>query len=198
MAAVAIVPAAGKAERFGGRGAGIGAKLLADVGGEPMLDRVIRCLVEGGVASVVVVLPPAARPPFAPLRRLDDPLVTIVTNSDPSRGMLSSIQAGMQAANGEPVLILPGDMPFVRAETVAAVIAEFERVRHIVQPRCDGKHGHPIALPARLRRDILDADPTSTLNAVLNGAAVDRSDLEVSDRGILRDIDTVDDLQRDC
>ena len=107
---VAIVPAAGRAERFGG------AKLLADVGGMTMLDRTMQCLLDGGVERIVVVLPPAGR--FETVKLLADPQVKVVTNPDPSPGMFSSIQVGMYAAEGNPILVMPGDMPFVSASTV--------------------------------------------------------------------------------
>src|SRR5712692_8704129 len=48
--AIAVVTAAGSAERFGGR------KLLAPVDGEPLLDRTIRSLLDGGVSEVIVVV----------------------------------------------------------------------------------------------------------------------------------------------
>src|SRR6185436_20444669 len=73
--AVAVVTAAGSAERFGGK------KLLAQVDGEPLLDRTIRSLLEGGVGEVIVVVGADAR---AELERdvnaLNDPRVRPVEN----------------------------------------------------------------------------------------------------------------------
>ena len=54
----AVVPAAGKGERFGG------GKLLAPVDGTPMLERTIHTLLEAGIADVVVVLAPEPAPDF--------------------------------------------------------------------------------------------------------------------------------------
>ena len=71
-----------------------------------------------------------------------DPRVIVVVNPDPSRGMFSSIQTGVSAAEGDPILVLPGDMPFVRSETVAALVAA-ARLGEIVSPRYGSKHGHP-------------------------------------------------------
>src|SRR5437867_12578851 len=53
--AVAVVTAAGSAERFGGK------KLLAPIDGEPLLDHTIRSLLEGGVTEVIVVVGTDAR-----------------------------------------------------------------------------------------------------------------------------------------
>ena len=47
MRSVAVVPAAGSAVRFGGM------KLLALIDGEPLLDRTIAALLDGGVDQIV-------------------------------------------------------------------------------------------------------------------------------------------------
>ena len=52
MRTVAVVPAAGSAERFGG------AKLLTLIDGEPLLDRTISTLLNGGADQVIVVVSP--------------------------------------------------------------------------------------------------------------------------------------------
>ena len=186
MAAVAIVPAAGKGERFGSP-----LKLLADVRGEPMLGRTVRSLLEGGVDRVVVVTAPGTA--LETIAILGDERVSVVRNPDPSRGMFSSIQAGLAGADGDPIIVLPGDMPFVRGGTVAAVLTA-ARLDAVISPRYRGQRGHPIALPGRLRSGILKADPASTLSEVLTKAGEDRIELDVDDPGILRDVDTKQDL----
>ena len=109
MPSLAIVPAAGRAERFGRQ------KLLEDLGGELLLNRTIRCLLDGGVTRVAVVVPPQGGLDAVPI--FADPRVELVLNPDPSRGMFSSIQAAFAAIpEGDPVLVLPGDMvPALRA-----------------------------------------------------------------------------------
>ncbi|MDP9283092.1 MAG: NTP transferase domain-containing protein, partial [Chloroflexota bacterium] len=90
LRAVAVVTAAGSAERFGGK------KLLAPIAGEPLLDHTIRCLLEGGVAEVIVVVGADARRELArDVNAMNDSRVRPVENPDPSRGMFSSIQAGV-------------------------------------------------------------------------------------------------------
>jgi molybdenum cofactor cytidylyltransferase len=187
--AVAVVTAAGSAERFGGK------KLLTPIDGEPLLDRTIDALLDGGVAEVIVVVGKDAR---AELERdvnaMLDPRVRAVENPDPSRGMFSSIQEGVAQAQGDPILVMPGDMPFVSAETVRAVIAAYERKRAIVSPRYRGKRGHPVALPASLRDEIRLADPRATLHDVIHAHTDMRVDIDVEDRGIVRDVDRPEDL----
>ena len=115
MPSVAVVPAAGRGERFGGM------KLAAMLRGEPLIAHTLRCLLDGGVDAIVLVTAPDSQ--LVHLPAVSDPRISWVTNPDPSRGMFSSIQAGVAAAEGDPLLILPADMPFVRAETVRLVLA---------------------------------------------------------------------------
>jgi molybdenum cofactor cytidylyltransferase len=190
MRAVAIVTAAGSAERFGGK------KLLTPIDGEPLLDHTIRALLEGGAAEVIVVVGRDAR---AELERdvnaMLDPRVRPIENPDPSRGMFSSIQAGAAEAQGDPLLVLPGDMPFVSPATVRAVLDAYARKPAIVSPRYRGKRGHPVALPGALRDEIRAADPLATLHEVIKKHTDMRVDVDLDDRGIVRDVDTVEDLK---
>jgi len=187
--AIAVVTAAGSAERFGGR------KLLALVEGEPLLDRTIRSLLEGGVAEVIVVVGKDGR---AELERdvnaLNDARVRPVENPDPSRGMFSSIQEGVATASGDALLILPGDMPFVRASTVQAVIARYREGTSIVSPRYRGKRGHPVAMPLSFRDEIRNTPATANLHEVIKKHVDMRVDLDVDDPGVVRDVDVPGDL----
>ncbi len=188
---VAIVTAAGSAERFGGK------KLLAQVDGEPLLDRTIRSLLEGGVSEIIVVVGADAR---AELERdvnaLNDPRVRAVENPDPSRGMFSSIQEGVRTAQGDVLLVLPGDMPFVQPATVRQVLDVWTLQRGIVSPRYNGKRGHPVAMPLALRDEIAATDPTSNLHEVIKKHLEERTDVDIDDAGIVRDVDRPEDLPR--
>lgn len=188
MPSLAIVPAAGRAERFGRQ------KLLEDLGGEILLNRTIRCLLDGGVARVAVVVPPHGGLEAVPL--FADPRVELVLNPDPSRGMFSSIQAAFAAVpEGDPVLVLPGDMPFVLPATVAAVLACPVDPMRVLVPRHQGQRGHPLALPRALGNEILMANARSNLSGLLTTLGIERAYLDVIDPGILRDIDVKSDLE---
>ncbi len=190
MRAVAVVTAAGSAERFGGK------KLLTPIDGEPLLDHTIGALLDGGVAEVIVVV---GRDGRAELERdvnaMLDPRVRAVENPDPSRGMFSSIQEGVAQAQGDAILVMPGDMPFVSSQTVRAVIAAYEQKPAIVSPRYRGKRGHPVALPPFLRDEIRAAEPSATLHDIIHAHTDMRIDIDVDDPGINRDVDRPDDLE---
>lgn len=189
--AVAVVTAAGSAERFGGK------KLLAPIAGEPLLDHTIRSLLEGGVSEVIVVVGAEARRELArDVNAMNDPRVRPVVNPDPSRGMFSSIQIGVATATGDTLLVLPGDMPYVRPETIRAVIAKFRERPAIVSPRYNGRRGHPVAMPAAMRDEIAKAAPTANLHDVIEQHQSEPVDVDVNDAGVVRDVDTPADLER--
>ncbi|MEX2047064.1 MAG: nucleotidyltransferase family protein [Chloroflexota bacterium] len=189
--AVAVVTAAGSAERFGGK------KLLAMVAGEPLLDHTIRSLLEGGVSQVIVVVGADSRRELArDVKAFNDTRVRAVENPDPTRGMFSSIQAGVVTATGDALVVLPGDMPYVRPETVQAVIAKYRERPAIVSPRYNGKRGHPVVMPLSLRDEIASTAPTANLHEVIKRHQDERVDLEVDDAGVVRDVDIPADLER--
>ena len=186
MTATAIVPAAGKAERFGG------AKLLAEVDGQTVLDRTLKCLFDAFIERVVLVVAPGAD--YSSARWAEDKRLRIVVNPDPSRGMFSSIQEGLRDAVGDPLLVLPADMPFVSTSSVNAVINAAVLKKAIVAPVFQGRRGHPVAFPARLREAIVNAPATSTLKDALEASEAERVEIEVADPGILHDVDRPEDL----
>jgi molybdenum cofactor cytidylyltransferase len=189
MRSVAVVPAAGSAERFGGK------KLLTPIDGEPLLDRTISALLNGGVDQIVVVVAPDAEDLMRDVNAFSDPRVWPVVNPDPSRGMFSSLQAGMAEAQADALVVLPADMPFVQSGTVAILLDVFASRPAIVSPKYQGKRGHPVILPPALRDEIRAAEPTITLHDILKRHPDLRVDVDVQDRGVIRDVDRVADLQ---
>jgi molybdenum cofactor cytidylyltransferase len=185
---VAIVPAAGASSRFGSM------KLLADVEGRPLLECTLQSLLDGRVEHLVLVV--AAGHALGTLSLVRDPRVTVVVNPEPSRGMFSSIQVGIDMArHADPLIILPADMPFVPSNVIAALIAEARRTGAVVVPAYAGRRGHPVVVPGRFRRTILDAPPTNSLKeilAVLSGGPLHEVSVEAP--GVLRDVDVPEDL----
>jgi len=183
---IAIVPAAGRSERFGSM------KLLADVEGRPLIARTLQSLLDAGVRRIIVVCAPV---PFGSVDLFEDARVELATNPEPSRGMFSTIQSGLALAGADDIaVVLPADMPYVRPGTVVAVINECRRADAPVAAAFRGKAGHPLALPPRLRDPILTADALNNLKDVLKRMGEAAASLEVDDRGVIKDVDRQEDL----
>ena len=170
-------------------------KLLAMVDGELLIDRTLSSLLNAGVPAIIVVV--STDLDLRSARLLQDPRVHSVVNSDPGRGMFSSIQAGLGAAavaGADPIVVLPADMPFVAPATVQLVADTCARVNLPVAATRRGRHGHPLAIPARLVSQLLSMDATVSLKDALGRLGAETTYLEVDDDGVVRDVDVPADL----
>jgi molybdenum cofactor cytidylyltransferase len=194
MMSIAIVPAAGAGRRFGSS-----PKLLAPIDGVPLLQHTLRSLLDAGLTRIVVVIAPGAELPG--VSALDDARVTTAVNPDPSRGMLSSIQAGIAGiavddlnAARSVVVIHPGDMPFVAPDTIRRVIEACRDGGRVVCPAFKTARGHPVVMPGAMGEAIRRAPDGATLAALLDAFPGGRTTVDVDDPGVVRDVDVPGDL----
>jgi CTP:molybdopterin cytidylyltransferase MocA len=165
-------------------------KALLEFQGEVLAARLVRALREGGATEALVVVGPGetgeriARICGAPT----------VTNPEPTRGMLSSVQAALRTLPEEmALLVCPCDLPLLRAQHVRAVLAGWNGdSTGIVRPVRDGRGGHPALFGPGLRSEILALDP---LAAGLDALHKKRgsTDIQIDEDGPFRDADTPED-----
>lgn len=170
-------------------------KALLDIGGRTALERVASALSEGGVSHVTVVVGRhAAEIRAAPLHGP----VTFLEHTGWARGRTSSIRRGLASLppDAPGVVLALTDMPFVRPDTVARLLAAFDEHAHaeVLVPLHDGVAGHPIVLRSSLFPKILALGDDTPLRDFLR--ARNRRVVHVDDPGTLLDVDTPDDLAR--
>lgn len=184
-----VVLAAGASTRFAG-----GHKLLADFRGKPLIAHVFELAKSAPVEARLVVTGArvgeiAALAEAAGLRSLHNP--------DFAAGLSTSLKAGLLAlpASCEGVLILLGDMPLIRSDTLRAIIAAAEAnpAFAAIIPTYQGEWGHPVLLKRALFADIAALSGDQGARALLKSRK-DVLMLEVDDSGIHADFDTRDDL----
>jgi CTP:molybdopterin cytidylyltransferase MocA/SAM-dependent methyltransferase len=127
-ATVGLVLAAGAGSRFGG------GKLLATIGGRPVLQRVLDALAASAVGEVVVVLGRDAAAVEAAINWRNE---RRVVNPAPERGLASSLSVGFEAIGPDPdaVLVALGDQPLVSSEVIRSLVeAPAEPGRPLVVP----------------------------------------------------------------
>ena len=191
MAVIGVVLAAGQGRRFAATAPGTPLKLLALIDGESMVRRTVTSLLDGGADRCVVVV--SAETQAAVAVALKDLPVTLTVNPKPARGMFSSIQCGVAHLREEDRgVLLPGDMPYVRPETVAIVLSAAFRSGLAVCPSHAGRRGHPLVLSTALRDRILQA-PTDAILSEVRSLETCLS-VEVADSGIYHDVDRPEDL----
>ncbi len=167
-----IVLAAGRGERFAASGGQLH-KLQALLGGRPVMDHVMDAVRASGLAFHVVY-------------------------ADPSRpGMGDSIAAGVRATpDATGWLILPADLPLVRASTLLAIAAPASKA--VTVPVHEGQRGHPVRFAAVCGPALLQLEGSSGAASILKAqmAAGAVEFIDVDDAGVVTDIDTLSDLQR--
>jgi molybdenum cofactor cytidylyltransferase len=187
----AVVLAAGASRRFGEDN-----KLLACIDGRPLVDRVVASLATGGVTDIFVVTGHDRAALEAALRGRP---VSFVHNASWESGMGSSIAAGLAAidATAAGAFIVPGDMPLLSPQLVAALISAFEASMHdrIIYPATpSGEQRNPVLWPHRHFGALLALPPDSGAKALLQLVATECVAVP-ADEAALSDVDTAAELE---
>jgi molybdenum cofactor cytidylyltransferase len=165
---VVLVLASGRGERFVASG-GQGSKLQALLAGKPVLEWTLDAVRASGLPFHVE---DAGHP-----------------------GMGDSIAAAVRATRGAGGwLVLPGDLPLVRAGTLVAVAAALEPGdADVVVPVHAGQRGHPVGFGPACGDALAKLSGPKGAASLL--AAYRVRELPVGDDGILVDIDTREGLE---
>ena len=185
----AIVLAAGAGTRFGG------GKLLAPIGGRPVLQHVLDALATAGVGDVVVVIGDDLDAIEAAIAWRSE---RRVRNPDPGRGLSSSLRVGLDAVGDDAhaALIALGDQPLVPVAVIRALLeAPADASRPVVVPVYPDDRGrNPVLLRRAAFGLVAEAEGDHGLGPLL--AAHPELVAEVAVTGANPDLDTQDDLAR--
>lgn len=168
---VVLVLASGRGDRFRASGGQVH-KLRAVLGGVPVLERTLAAVRASGLAWH---LEDAGHP-----------------------GMGDSIAAAVRATQGAGGwLVLPGDLPLVRPETLRALARALAQSA-VTVPMCQGERGHPVGFGAQCLPDLLALSGEQGAASVVRkfGQQGQVQSIVVDDVGTVTDIDTVQDLAR--
>ena len=169
---VVIVLAAGLGTRFRASGADMD-KLDAPLSGRRVLDHVLASVQASGLQWHVVDRDQTAH--------IAEP------------GMGWSIACGVAATlDAAGWLILPGDLPLVRIETLLRVATALQQ-HEVVVPVYQGVRGHPVGFDATCREALRSLQGDDGARSIVKARQAFR--LAVSDPGCVLDVDTRDALQ---
>jgi molybdenum cofactor cytidylyltransferase len=180
-----IVLAAGLGRRFDATSH----KLEQMLGSATVLSSSLTRVMSSGLPLIVVTTERLAESVQALVARRD---MVVVAGDAPGSGMGLSIAAGVQARpQAEGWLVMPADMPLVRATTLQAV-ARAIREHPIAFAQHQGRKGHPVGFSAELYSELSRLTGDEGARRVV--ARYPAMPVEVDDPGVLLDIDTTDDL----
>jgi molybdenum cofactor cytidylyltransferase len=182
----AVILAAGCSTRMGGPN-----KLLADLGGKPMLRIVTERVLASKVSSVTVVTGHQAAEVESALAGLK---VKFVRNPDFFAGLASSVKAGIAAvpANADGVVVCLGDMPRIDARLVDRLIEAFapDRGHLIAVPVSDSRRGNPVLWSRRFFGELMKLDGDIGARNLIAAHAEAVVEVQVEGRGAFLDVDT--------
>ncbi|HYO79853.1 MAG TPA: nucleotidyltransferase family protein [Bryobacteraceae bacterium] len=179
----AVILAAGASRRMGFP------KPLLRIDGELLGDRMLR-IFRQCCSHVVIVLRDESL-----ADQLSQPAIPVV-NPAPEQGQLSSLQCGLLALPPmlDGVFFTPVDYPALDPETPLLLASAFRQDDAVLAPAYDGQRGHPVLIAARVVPKLLALNEGAAARDVIRAENV-RS-IATSDRGILHDVDTPEDLNR--
>lgn len=157
-------------------------------GGRRFLDAVAETAIAAGLAPIIAVLPPGTEAPAG---------VRVVTNAKPKGEQIESVRLGLSVLSNSPAvgaLLWPVDFPFVTLESVLAILDCARRLgAPIVLPTFNEHRGHPAFFAREMWRELMTVTDGGA-RAVVRSIPHRVAEVEVRDRGVLRDVDTRDQL----
>ena len=192
----AIVLAAGRSSRFRAAGGSGETKLVAQLGGRPIVRMAAEAALASRARPVVAVTGHARDEVEAALAGVE---LESAYNPDFSTGLASSLRVGLSAmpADVAGALVLLGDMPWIGARLIDALIDAFlakERALAALPVR-GGRRGNPVLLGRGLFEAAMllkgDEGARRLIDALKAGDVVE---IDAPDAGAVMDIDTPADL----
>jgi len=186
----AVVLAAGASSRMGRP------KQTLLLNGVPMLQRVLEILRKSSVERVVVVLGANAAEVKKHIKFADE---MVVVNPRFAEGMSSSLRLGLEnvAREAGAVIIALGDQPFVLPTTIDMLVSAYEKSSApVVIPTYQGARGNPVLFDKSVFSQLAKIRGDVGAKSVVQKNQADVLEVEVPDKGVLEDIDTLVDLDR--
>ncbi len=190
MRIAGVILAAGSSRRFGEAN-----KLLADLDGKPILSHVLEKAIRLPLQNVIVVINPDDA---ATAALCDGAGLMTAKNERAAEGIGTSIAAGMELVRYEPaVMIILGDMPFIKGRTLEALLTATSNVpdRAIVAPYCNGRRGNPVIFRRAWFAALTALGGDKGASALVAANKEYLIPVAVDDPGVLADIDAPSDIR---
>jgi len=182
----AVVLGAGRSSRMGGPN-----KLLAEIGGRPLVRIVAEAALASRARPVIVVTGHQRDKVEAALAGLP---VKFAHNPDFTDGLGTSLKSGIAAlpADMDGAVICLGDMPQVDAVLINRLIGAFDPDKGalVVVPTIDGKRGNPVVWSRRFFADLMAVEGDVGARHLIGRYAEAVTEVPITGAAALTDVDT--------
>jgi molybdenum cofactor cytidylyltransferase len=182
----AVILAAGRSTRMGGPN-----KLLAELGGKPLVRTVTEQVLASKASSITVVTGHQAAEVEKALAGLK---VKFARNPDFAAGLASSVKVGIAAVpeNADGALVCLGDMPLIDARLIDRLIEAFapDRGHLIAVPVSDNRRGNPVLWSRRFFDELMTLDGDIGARNLIAKHAEAVAEVQAEGHGAFLDIDT--------
>ena len=186
-----VVLAAGRSSRMGGPN-----KLLAEIGGKPLVRIVVDAVLASRARPVVVVTGHQRDKVEAALAGLP---VKFVHNPHFADGLGTSLKAGIAAlpAEADGAIVCLGDMPQVDAALIDRLIGAFDPDHGalVVLPTIDGKRGNPVVWSRRFFPDLMAVEGDVGARYLIGRYTEAVAEVPLTGTAALTDVDTPEALE---
>ena len=186
-----VVLAAGRSSRMGGPN-----KLLAEIGGRPLVRHVVDAALASRARPVVVVTGHQRDKVEAVLAGL---AVKFVHNPHFADGLGTSLKAGIAAlpAEVDGAIVCLGDMPQVDASLIDRLIGAFDPDHGalVVVPTIDGKRGNPVVWSRRFFPDLMAVEGDVGARYLIGRYTEAVAEVPLTGTAALTDVDTPEALE---
>jgi molybdenum cofactor cytidylyltransferase len=185
-----IVLASGMSTRFGESN-----KLLASVGGVPVVARTAQAYVDAGVAPLIVVVGHDAREIEQALVHLP---VRCVLNPEFHLGQSRALVRGIHELTEDidAAVIGVADQPLLTGTIIRSLVRRYRLDRPlIVAPRYAGRNGNPVLFSRQLFGELLQVEGDQGGRVVLQRHRDAVAWVDIDDERAARDVDTPHDLE---
>jgi len=128
-------------------------KLLLDVGGMPMVERVIRAAKFSHIDNLLLIY---QRDEIQMIARKHG--IKTVYNHRAGEGQSAAVKLGVRSSPADTAgyMFLVGDQPYLNASIINDLINVFKSGRNlIIVPLYNGRRGNPVIFSVKLKRDLL-------------------------------------------
>jgi len=189
--AAALVLAAGRSSRMGGPN-----KLLAEIGGRPLLRIVVEAALASRARPVIVVTGHQRERVEAALAGLP---IDFVHNPNFADGLGSSLRAGIAAlpAQADAVIVCLGDMPQVEGAMIDRLVGALDPDKGalIAVPTIEGQRGNPVVWSRRFFPDLMTVEGDIGARHLIGRYSEAVVEVPLTGTAALTDIDTPEALQ---